>query len=252
MYLAKKMFCVLGVISCFHVVADDNISTPTMIQESVSGIVENYLIDEGYRFKTELCSLMTKCGSDKGNGWHNYTSLYSKLFESYVDKECNIFELGLGTNHLDVPSNMGPLGVPGASLMGWAAYFPKANIYGADIDKRILFNTSRITTYYCDQRSAESIQAMYDTESLRDVLFDIIIDDGLHVFSANYNFLIHSIDKLKKGGIYIVEDLQGENIRQFMQVAPQLQTEYDLNYIQVIMIPNTQNTADNILLVIQK
>jgi hypothetical protein len=29
---------------------------------------------------TKMCRVMTKCGSDKGNGWHNYTTLYSALF----------------------------------------------------------------------------------------------------------------------------------------------------------------------------
>ena len=29
---------------------------------------------------TELCQIMTKEGSDKGSGWHNYTLLYHFLF----------------------------------------------------------------------------------------------------------------------------------------------------------------------------
>lgn len=60
---------------------------------------------------TELCSIMQKYGSDKGHsqnkGWHNYTTLYSSLFTPIRNKEINIFELGLGTNNTDVPTNMG-------------------------------------------------------------------------------------------------------------------------------------------------
>ena len=55
----------------------------------------------------------------------------------------NIFEVGLGTNNVDVPSNMGKDGKPGASLRAWRDYFPNA-----DIDTRILFKEDKIQTFY--------------------------------------------------------------------------------------------------------
>ena len=69
--------------------------------------------------KTELCEIMTKYGSDKGTGPHNYTILYYELFKNIRYESLNIFELGLGTNNIDTPSNMGKNGKPGASLRGW-------------------------------------------------------------------------------------------------------------------------------------
>jgi hypothetical protein len=47
---------------------------------------------------------MNKYGSDKGNGWHNYTKLYYKIFKDKRNDELNIFELGLGTNNINIPS----------------------------------------------------------------------------------------------------------------------------------------------------
>ena len=31
---------------------------------------------------TALCAFMNKHGSDKGNGWHNYTKVYDFIFKN--------------------------------------------------------------------------------------------------------------------------------------------------------------------------
>ena len=111
-----------------------------------------------------------------------------------------MFELGLGTNNVNVTSNMGTNGRPGASLYGWSEFFPNSKIFGADIDKGILFNTDRIKTFYCDQTNP-----------------DIIIEDGLHTYEANVCFLENSIHKLKVNGYYIVEDIIYSDINLFNQ-----------------------------------
>ena len=69
-------------------------------------------------------SFMRKYGSDKGsininNSHHNYTTFYYSIFKSLCDKTLRVFELGLGTNNIDIPSNMGTNGKHGASLYGW-------------------------------------------------------------------------------------------------------------------------------------
>src|SRR5262245_53073072 len=63
---------------------------------------------------TRMCRVMTKYGSDKGSDWHNYTTVYSALFEEFRDQPVRIFELGLGTNDPGAPSSMGVYGRPGA------------------------------------------------------------------------------------------------------------------------------------------
>ena len=50
-----------------------------------------------------------------------------------------IFEIGLGTNNIDIVSTMGKKGHPGASLRAFRDFCPNAEIYGADFDSRILF-----------------------------------------------------------------------------------------------------------------
>lgn len=214
--------------------------------------VEEFLAQKEYLTPTTMCAIMTSFGSDKGDERHNYTTLYSKLFSPWKNEILHIFELGIGTNFTDIPFNMGPEGKPGASLYGWALFFPHAHIYGADIDKRILFKDQRIDTYYCDQRDENSIQDLFASNDLKDISFDIIIDDGLHEFDANLNFLSNSIQKLNKGGIYIAEDLNAAARVSFAKMLPDLQKKFELSYIEVIIIPYHLNRYDNALLIIQK
>ena len=161
---------------------------------------------------TELCEIMGNNKSDKGNKdlalTHNYTTLYHKLLHPWRNRKINIFELGLGTNNTDVPSNMGSSGRPGASLYGWAEYFKNARVYGADIDSRVLFNSPRIKTFYCDQTNADSIKKLWSSPELCDIQFDIIVEDGLHCHDAQICFFENSIHKVNVGGYYIIEDIQ--------------------------------------------
>jgi hypothetical protein len=164
-----------------------------------------------YNSTTPLCEIMGRNGSDKGNAdlnktRHNYSVYYYNIFKDLQDKNLRIFELGLGTNNINLPSNMGISGIPGASLYGWAEFFPNASVFGADIDKDILFNTDRIKTFFCDQRDTEIIKNMWSHPELVEN-FDIIIEDGLHEFDANVIFFENSIHKLKSNGYFIIEDL---------------------------------------------
>ena len=116
-----------------------------------------------------------------------------------------VFECGLGTNNTDLQNNMKVDRIPGASLRVWKDYFKNAQIYGADIDKDILFQEDRIKTHYVDQLNTPSIEAMWKKIGMQN--FDIIIDDGLHTTDANINLFRNSFNKLKKNGIYIIEDV---------------------------------------------
>lgn len=161
---------------------------------------------------TEMCRVMAKCGSDKAK--NSYTPLYSALFKERYDQPLRIVELGMGTNNVHLLSNMGVFGVPGASLRGWRQLFPHALVYGADIDREILFEEDRIKTYFCDQLDQSSIRELWSHEGLNGGA-DIIIEDGLHTFEANISFLEASIDHLRPGGTYIVEDIESVCIEEW-------------------------------------
>jgi hypothetical protein len=201
-----------------------------------------------------LCEIMSRNGSDKGgkNNRHNYTKIYTELFNHLINKSINLFEVGLGTNHIDVKSNMGKNGKPGASLRGWKEFFTKSMIYGADIDKRVLFNEDRIKTFYCDQKKTEDIEKMWQNLELKDIQFDIIIDDGLHEYDSNIIFFENSIHKLKSNGFYIIEDLIPDTVDKIKKNIKLFENKYPNLEFTLLNIYLENNTYDNNLLLIKK
>ena len=165
---------------------------------------------------TQSWSDYTDFFSDKGylnidkrvlfNNWHphTYTDVYSHMFDHCKDSIKNVFECGIGTNTLLV-SGMGNKYQPGASLKVWRDYFINANIFGADVDRNILFEEHRIETNYVDQTNSSSILDMW--KRFENIEFDLMIDDGLHTFDAGKTLFENSFYKLKPNGIYVIEDV---------------------------------------------
>ena len=164
----------------------------------------------------KFAKLFTKYGSDKASV-HNYHILYDRLLKK-INPIKKIFEIGLGTNNLDIVSTMGKEGKPGASLRAFRDYTKNAEIYGADYDKRVLFQENRIKTYFVDQTNLESF------EKLSLVIgneFDLMIDDGLHSPNANLHSLQFFMSHLKIGGYAVIEDIN-EATKPIWKVVSQL------------------------------
>jgi SAM-dependent methyltransferase len=206
---------------------------------------------------TPLCEIMTRNRSDKGNSnlqwaWHHYTMFYYELWKNIKDKKLRVFELGMGTTDPNIDSNMGPNGRPGASLFGWCEFFANSEIYGADVDKKILFETDRIKTYYCDQTDAECVRNMWLQPGLEDN-FDIIIDDGLHRYFSNECFFENSIHKLKPDGYYIIEDINNKrDLQQLLEIVEKWKTIYTEFNFELIKFPSHWNDYDNNVMLITK
>lgn len=216
-----------------------------------------------YNNDNDLSKLCEFYGTDKGYvnfdkktpyGWkpHTYSIYYNTLFSHCRENIKLLFECGIGSNNINIESNMSTAGKPGASLRVWKDYFPNAMIIGADIDERILFEEDRIKTFHVDQLKQSSIKEMWLNINKNN--FDIIIDDGLHSLEAGITFFYNSFEKLKKGGIYIIEDVDlkylnelKNNLKEFNPEIIILSNEYfDQNII------NKQNLNDNNLIVIRK
>ena len=124
---------------------------------------------------TYMCRVMTRHGSDKGRRWHNYTTIYSVLFGELRHQPLRILELGMGTDNPNLRSTMGIKGFPGASLRGWRELFPRALVYGADIDRDILFEEDRIKTFYCDQLDSVAIRDLWSQPHLQGKRSDLTV-----------------------------------------------------------------------------
>ena len=198
---------------------------------------------------TELCEIMTRNLSDKGNGHHNYTKLYHHLFKNIRHRPLDILEIGIGSINPSIPSNMrgNRFYSPGASIRGWHEYFPNAQIYCCDIDNSILnFEEPRIHGFYLDQTNDEMLSMITKNGFLKNKKFDIIIDDGLHHWPTNFKVLKHLLPKLKNNGYYFIESIPS--------------IEYNYNYIdfnvlngkeyQYVKLPNDKNNWDNNLFMV--
>jgi hypothetical protein len=194
---------------------------------------------------------MTKYGSDKSRA-HKYTAVYSAVFKDRYNQPLRIVELGLGTNNPDAPSTMGVFALPGSSLRGWRNLFPHALVYGADIDRRILFQEDRIKTFYCDQLDSSSIRELWSQPDLQGGA-DIIIDDGLHTFEANVSFLEGSLENLRPGGIYITEDiLQDQVDNWYSRLETVYSRQYPMHEFAFVVLPDPNNRDHNMLVARRK
>jgi SAM-dependent methyltransferase len=158
-------------------------------------------------FTNALLETFQKHGGDKSS-FHNYHLVYGSLFDDPT-KVKKVFEIGLGSNNPEVVSSMGFHGTPGASLRAFREFFPNAQIFGADIDERVLFQENRISTFFIDQLSDASFENL-PTEASGDL--DLFIDDGLHSPDANLRSLMFGLKAVRPGGFVVIEDIREEAI----------------------------------------
>lgn len=163
-------------------------------------------------------------GSDKAA--HAYHYLYGKILND-PDAVNRILEVGLGTNQIDVVSNMGPTGKPGASLRAFQEHCINASLFGADVDRRILFEEARIKTFFVDQTRYETFEALRSNIGFCD--FDLIIDDGLHSPHANLITLQFSLSALKRGGWLVIEDIGPDSLTIWQVIGTFLSPYYEVH-----------------------
>lgn len=233
------------------------LGAPACAKKKAPADAMDIFVDFAPRQLTPLCKLMGDFGSDKGGGriegGHNYTTYYYPLFSPVRNRSLRVFEMGVGSIDTSVPSNMGPNGRPGASLRGWRDFFPKAQVFGADIDRKALFEEERIQTFYCDMTNPAVIAAMWREPALAGDL-DIIVEDGLHVFDAQVTFFENAVHKLARGGVYVIEDIRATDIPRFETKSREWKkrfAELQLDF-RIVKLPHPTNRGDNNLLVAQR
>jgi hypothetical protein len=123
---------------------------------------------------------------------HGYAKFYEFHFNHFKNKEIRLLEIGTWK---------------GASIASFYYYFTKALIFCLDRNYKFQFQSNRINFCYCDTRSSSDIEKF---ENLlikkQSELFDIIIDDGSHIYSDILNNFENFFKKIKSGGFYVIED----------------------------------------------
>ncbi len=163
--------------------------------------------------KSRLSELADIAGTDKGGlvpvgnaPWpkHNYTDLYSLIFAASRTSVSVFLEVGIGSSRPDIRGEWAEHAKVGASLYMWRDFFPNAQIFGADIDPDSLVFSDRILCFTVDQTSSDSVA------NLRTQLpsgIDVVLDDGLHEYSAGKTLFEGISPSLSQNGVYIIEDV---------------------------------------------
>jgi hypothetical protein len=122
---------------------------------------------------------------------HSYDLVYPELLNKYLSLESfNMLELGIHK---------------GYSLEMWSKIFPKAQIYGLDIDHNIIdefVNLNFPNIHILPEISQNDIKIL---DLIPDM--DLIIDDASHRPDLTIQSWEILNPKLKHGGIYIIEDV---------------------------------------------
>lgn len=136
----------------------------------------------------DLTKIGLKYKTDKAY-FHLFTEFYYDYFNKFLDRPINILEIGIAN---------------GGSILMLKEFFPKATIYAIDVEeKSVNLNLGEnINTYLCNQTDIHTLENI-----IKNLKFDIIIDDGSHVISHQLISLGYLFPYLNKNGIYICEDL---------------------------------------------
>lgn len=202
-----------------------NIKNYTKYAVKLAGVdpTINELSSLGNASNRELGNIFQKYGSDKKT--HEYDYLYQKIIDSNADITL-VVEIGIGSNNIEVMSNMSQYGSPGASLKSFRDYLENSRIIGLEYDKSVLFSDDRIETFYYDQNSDSSVSEMA-TKLEKKV--DLLIDDGLHSVIANINSIILAESVLKKGGYLVIEDIGSDTLNSFMVIFELVKSKFEID-----------------------
>lgn len=125
--------------------------------------------------------------NDKGGKIHTYLETYDKIFESFRNGT-TIMEIGLAL---------------GDSINLWDKYFENSKIIGVDIS--VVFTPGQ---YRNEVRIIEADATKAEIfEHVKEVNFDIIVDDGSHMEADQIASFVLLKNKMNPGGLYIVEDI---------------------------------------------
>lgn len=164
--------------------------------------------------QADLTTIANRHGTDKGtlgpvDSWpsHNYTDIYEAYLWPLRDLPIRLLEIGLGVQgerwHTLITQGRNAGG--GASVKMWADYFPRAQIFGIDINSAPYLDTDRITTFVADQGISADLERVFEAAGAEP--FDVIVDDGSHRADHQQSAFGVLFPHLKQGGLYFVEDL---------------------------------------------
>lgn len=132
----------------------------------------------------------------------------------------------------------------GASIRMWEEYFPNAQVFGLDIQETALNVTGeRITIRLVDQSDATALEAFAQEFGP----FDLIVEDGSHIWSHQITSLQTLLKHVSPGGRYIVEDLHTSFSPEFGQPGGVTGIQYVMSCCDKVLGAERVRTDDAFL-----
>ena len=205
--------------------------------------VDNLALRKNQFFNKDLNFLFEYFNSDKGEFYinqytqpykrknnkitaHGYAKFYEDLFKPLKDKPLKILEIGSF------------YGNASAALF---FYFRNSLIYSADINPDMYkYKGSRLNNFFVDSSSKESIVKNILNQNIE---FNIVIEDASHMLKDQIISLFMLFPKIKKGGIFIIEEIDFPEKKEDMRIGQnmpdlktilkkiQLNEDFDSEYI---------------------
>ena len=121
---------------------------------------------------------------------HNYEEFYHQNLGEFKNKNLDILEIG---------------SAKGDGIASFYFYFPNSNLIGLDNNPfRIRYKSKRIRNIYVDISSKKIMKNLTNHLNQK---FDIIFEDCSHKLIDQIICFAENFKNLKKGGFYVVEDL---------------------------------------------
>lgn len=161
-----------------------------------------------------LHELGLKYGTDKAT-WHEYCDFY----EDHIphDNIGTLLEIGVKD---------------GASIKMWRDFYPDAVVIGLDINEPLKIEGASIFKVNCD----DDLEL---EQFSRDLTFDLIIDDGSHTQHQQQTCFGVLWERLKSGGVYIIEDVHTSHYESYnLQGIPTTLEWYQNGFSGSLLIPD--------------
>jgi hypothetical protein len=163
--------------------------------------------------------------TDKAS-FHAYEEFYPKIIDDLKGLKSNILEVGIAY---------------GAFLQFLHEALPDAKLHGMDINYNYINSVDADFSYVDFLTSGDQT----DASIFKDIpMMDLIIDDASHISSNSISTFNILKEKIKPGGLYIIEDVWFEQLSEY---------PYEfLSQFEIVDLRHHKGRADDILLVYKK
>ncbi len=186
---------------------DYGLRNKNLYQKNLNYLFQHFNSDKGKKFVNQYARFSKK-NNDLING-HNYSSYYEKYFKKIKNKKLDILELGAFKGNAT------------ASLF---FYFKNSTIYSSDLYPDLFtYNSKRINNFFMDNSDKKNFELLPENKK-----YDIIVEDAGHYLKDQIVSLFALFPKLKKNGIYIVEELDFPDTRKDMNLSNDKNTLYNI------------------------